>query len=176
LPLSRSDATADIAKLGSTGPVRTQRAWRRMNAATLILIVVAAIVAYLALVPLATLLISSFQSGFLSRSSHWTLGNFQHFLSSPIFYRLLGTSLIYALCTALAATVMGVGLGWLYARSDMPVVAVAIHGTRAVLPPGGVSVRRSAIRVEILEVLTARDAKQRSRELIARAVGEPLAP
>jgi 1-acyl-sn-glycerol-3-phosphate acyltransferase len=62
------------------------------------------------------------------------------------------------------------------ARSDMPVVAVAIHGTRAVLPPGGVSVRRSAIRVEILEVLTAGDARQRSRELIARALGEPLAP
>jgi 1-acyl-sn-glycerol-3-phosphate acyltransferase len=62
------------------------------------------------------------------------------------------------------------------ARSDMPVVAVAIHGTRAVLPPGGVSMRRSAIRVEILEVLTAGDARQRSRELIARAVGEPLAP
>ena len=62
------------------------------------------------------------------------------------------------------------------ARSDMPVVAVAIHGTRAVLPPGGVSVRRLAIRVEILEVLTAGDARQRSRELIARALGEPLAP
>jgi 1-acyl-sn-glycerol-3-phosphate acyltransferase len=62
------------------------------------------------------------------------------------------------------------------ARSDMPVVAVAIHGTRAVLAPGGVSVRRSAIRVEILEVLSASDARQRSRELIAHAVGEPLAP
>ena len=61
-------------------------------------------------------------------------------------------------------------------RSDMPVVAVAIHGTRAVLPPGGVNIHRSAIRVEILEVLTANDAKQRSRELIASAVGEPLAP
>jgi 1-acyl-sn-glycerol-3-phosphate acyltransferase len=61
-------------------------------------------------------------------------------------------------------------------RSDMPVVAVAIHGTRAVLPPGRLGIRRSAIRVEILEVLTAGDAKQRSRELIARAVGEPLAP
>jgi 1-acyl-sn-glycerol-3-phosphate acyltransferase len=61
-------------------------------------------------------------------------------------------------------------------RSDMPVVAVAIHGTRAVLPPGGVNICRSAIRVEILEVLTANDAKQRSRELIASAVGEPLAP
>jgi len=62
------------------------------------------------------------------------------------------------------------------ARSDMPVVAMAIHGTRAVLPPGGLAVHRLPIRVEILEVLTAGEARQRSRELIARAVGEPLAP
>jgi 1-acyl-sn-glycerol-3-phosphate acyltransferase len=62
------------------------------------------------------------------------------------------------------------------ARSDMPVVAMAIHGTRAVLPPGGLSVHPLPIRVEILEVLTASDARQRSRELIAQAVGEPLAP
>jgi 1-acyl-sn-glycerol-3-phosphate acyltransferase len=62
------------------------------------------------------------------------------------------------------------------ARSDMPVVAMAIHGTRAVLPPGGLAVHRLPIRVEILEVLAAAEARQRSRELIARAVGEPLAP
>ena len=62
------------------------------------------------------------------------------------------------------------------ARSDMPVVAMAIHGTRAVLPPGGLRVHRMPIRVEILEVLTASDARQRSRELIAQALGEPLAP
>jgi 1-acyl-sn-glycerol-3-phosphate acyltransferase len=62
------------------------------------------------------------------------------------------------------------------ARSDMPVVAVAIHGTRAVLPTGGMRLYRLPIRVEILEVLTASDARQRSRELIAQAVGEPLAP
>ena len=62
------------------------------------------------------------------------------------------------------------------ARSGMPVVAMAIHGTRAVLPPGGLAVHRLPIRVEILEVLTAGDARQRSRELIAQAVGEPLAP
>jgi len=61
------------------------------------------------------------------------------------------------------------------ARSDMPVVAVAIHGTRAVLP-GGLGIHRLPIRVEILEILSASDARQRSRELIARAVGEPLAP
>src|SRR3984893_18625775 len=62
------------------------------------------------------------------------------------------------------------------ARSDMPVVAIAIHSTRAVLPPGAMRLRRSAIRVEILEVLPASVARQLNRELIARAVGEPLAP
>jgi len=61
-------------------------------------------------------------------------------------------------------------------RLGLPVVAVAIHGTRAVLPPGGLRVQRSTIRVEILEVLSASDARQRSRELIAHAVGDPLAP
>jgi len=62
------------------------------------------------------------------------------------------------------------------ARSGMPVVAMAIHGTRAVLPPGGLAVHRLPIRVEILEVLSASDARLRSRELIASAVAEPLAP
>jgi 1-acyl-sn-glycerol-3-phosphate acyltransferase len=62
------------------------------------------------------------------------------------------------------------------ARSDMPVVTMAIHGTRAVLPPEGFAVHRLPIRVEILAVLSASDARQHSRELIARAIGEPLAP
>ncbi|HEY1313985.1 MAG TPA: lysophospholipid acyltransferase family protein [Steroidobacteraceae bacterium] len=62
------------------------------------------------------------------------------------------------------------------ARSDMPVVAMAIHGTRAVLPPDRLILHRLPIRVQILEVLPAGDAKLRSRELIAAALGEPLAP
>jgi len=62
------------------------------------------------------------------------------------------------------------------ARTNMPVVAVAIHGTRDVLPPGGLNVHRLPIRVEILAVLAAHEARQQSRELIALAVGEPLAP
>jgi 1-acyl-sn-glycerol-3-phosphate acyltransferase len=61
-------------------------------------------------------------------------------------------------------------------RSEMPVVAVAVHGTREVLPPDGLMIYRRPIRVEILTTLEAKDARQRSRELIARAVGEPLAP
>jgi hypothetical protein len=45
-----------------------------------------------------------------------------------------------------------------------------------VLPPGTITVRRSAVRFEILGVLQADGARQRSREWIAEAVGEPLAP
>jgi 1-acyl-sn-glycerol-3-phosphate acyltransferase len=62
------------------------------------------------------------------------------------------------------------------ARSQMPVVAAAIHGTREMLPPGGLMFYRRPIRFEILAVLDASGARQRSRELIAQAVGEPLAP
>jgi 1-acyl-sn-glycerol-3-phosphate acyltransferase len=62
------------------------------------------------------------------------------------------------------------------ARSEMPVVAMAIHGTRDVMPPGALRIHARPIRVEILEVLAPNDARQRSRELIAHAVGEPLAP
>jgi 1-acyl-sn-glycerol-3-phosphate acyltransferase len=61
-------------------------------------------------------------------------------------------------------------------RSEMPVVAVAIHGTREVLPPGGLMVYPRPIRFEILTTLEAKGARQSSRELIARTVGEPLAP
>jgi 1-acyl-sn-glycerol-3-phosphate acyltransferase len=61
-------------------------------------------------------------------------------------------------------------------RFDMPVVAMAIHGTRVVLAPGGLWVRRVPIRVEILQVISPHDARRQSRELIATAVGEPLAP
>jgi 1-acyl-sn-glycerol-3-phosphate acyltransferase len=62
------------------------------------------------------------------------------------------------------------------ARAQMPVVAVAIHGTRAVMPPGGLSIHPLPIRVEVLAVLPADEARIKSRELIARAVGDPLAP
>jgi 1-acyl-sn-glycerol-3-phosphate acyltransferase len=61
-------------------------------------------------------------------------------------------------------------------RSNMPVVAVAIHGTRDLLPPGTMMLRRGAVRFEILGVVPAEGARQRTREWIAEALGEPLAP
>ena len=61
------------------------------------------------------------------------------------------------------------------ARAGLPVVAVAIHGARAALPPESPWLRRGPLRVEVLAVLEGADARQRSRALIAAAVGEPLA-
>ena len=61
------------------------------------------------------------------------------------------------------------------ARAGMPVVAVAIHGTRDVLPSGSALINRRPIKVEVLAVLRGEDTRERSRELIAGAVGEPLA-
>ncbi len=62
------------------------------------------------------------------------------------------------------------------ARAQMPVVAVALHGTRQVMPPGGAALYRRPIRVQIIGALSADEARLKSRELIANAVGEPLAP
>jgi 1-acyl-sn-glycerol-3-phosphate acyltransferase len=61
-------------------------------------------------------------------------------------------------------------------RNQMPVVPVAIHGSRDVMPPGGISLFRRPIRVQILGAMDAEEARNKSRELIASAVGEPLAP
>jgi 1-acyl-sn-glycerol-3-phosphate acyltransferase len=61
------------------------------------------------------------------------------------------------------------------ARARMPVVAMAIHGTRDALPPGTLLLRRSPVRVEVLETMPPHAARHRSREAIGKALGEPLA-
>jgi 1-acyl-sn-glycerol-3-phosphate acyltransferase len=61
-------------------------------------------------------------------------------------------------------------------RSSMPIVPVAIHGTREVLPTGSLWIYRKPIRVEVLGVLVPDGARERSREMISAALGEPLAP
>jgi 1-acyl-sn-glycerol-3-phosphate acyltransferase len=62
------------------------------------------------------------------------------------------------------------------ARSSMPVVAVAIHGTRDMFPPAGAFFHRVTIRFQILEVMPPEGARERARTLIAAAVGDPLEP
>jgi iron(III) transport system permease protein len=85
-----------------------------------ILLVPAVVIAYLALVPFVTLIAASFQSDFLNSDSTWTVVNFVQAFSDPIFYRLMINSIVYASSTTIIATVLGTGLGWLYARTNVP--------------------------------------------------------
>ncbi|HEX3465328.1 MAG TPA: iron ABC transporter permease [Candidatus Elarobacter sp.] len=78
------------------------------------------ILAYLAIVPVATMLYASFHSGFLSPDSHWSLVNYARAFGDPGFYRLLGNTALYGGGVALLAVVLGFGLAFLYARTDAP--------------------------------------------------------
>jgi len=68
-------------------------------------------------------------------------------------------------------------------RNRMPVVVLAVHGTRDALPSGTLLMRRVPIRVQVLATVrtddwegSAGELRQRIRSLIATAVGEPLIP
>ncbi len=68
------------------------------------------------------------------------------------------------------------------ARNHMPIVAMAIIGTRDALPSGTLLMRRAPIRVAVLEGLDSRELqgagrelRHKARSLIAAAVGEELA-
>jgi iron(III) transport system permease protein len=90
------------------------------NADIFVLLASAAVIAYLALVPFITLIAASFQSDFLNSDSTWTALNFVQVFSDPVFYKLMINSIIYAFSTTIFATILGTGLGWLYARTNVP--------------------------------------------------------
>ncbi len=128
-------------------------------------------------VPLASLLLRRLGSAFVDRFDRHKGGS-----DARRVWKLAATgqSLVFFPEGTFDATRrIGKFLGGAFAtaeRSKMPVVAVAIHGTRDVLPNGTLWMRRKLIRFEILGVLDPQGARHRSRELIAQAVGEPLAP
>jgi 1-acyl-sn-glycerol-3-phosphate acyltransferase len=68
------------------------------------------------------------------------------------------------------------------ARNKMPIVALAVRGTRDAMPSGSLMIRRLPIDVEVLQIFephrsaqtSASDLRQQTRALIAAAVGEAL--
>jgi 1-acyl-sn-glycerol-3-phosphate acyltransferase len=128
-------------------------------------------------VPLASLLLRRLGSAFVDRFDRHRGGS-----DTRRVWKLAATgqSLVFFPEGTFDATrQVGKFLGGAFAtaeRASMPIVAVAIHGTREVLPAGTVMLRRKPIRFEVLGVMVPDGARQRSRELIAAAVGEPLAP
>jgi len=102
-------------------PVRASRATLRAPAAEgPIMVGASLLLVYLAVVPVATMVYASLHVGFLSDASRWSLANYVRAFGDAGFYRLLGNTLAYGGAVALLAIVLGFGLAFLYARTDVP--------------------------------------------------------
>lgn len=103
-------------------PPAPEGRWRRLlNGRYLAMAVASIVVAYLALVPVCTMLYASLQSQFLGvGQSHWTFGNFPKTFTSPGFGTLVANSFVYAAATSVVCIVIGFGLAWLVVRTNTP--------------------------------------------------------
>ena len=78
------------------------------------------LLAYLVLLPLALIVISSFRPGGFPLDPGFTLANYIKAYGDPGFPALLGATVLFALGSAALALVLGTGLAWLVERSDLP--------------------------------------------------------
>ncbi|MEU1598230.1 iron ABC transporter permease [Streptomyces sp. NPDC005708] len=108
-------------------PVHNRPGWRSfLSGRSVTLVVASIIVAYLALVPVCTMVYASLQSQFLGvGASAWTLHNFANTFSAPGFGSLVANSFEYAFATAAVCIVIGFGLAWLVVRTNTPFKAFA---------------------------------------------------
>ncbi|HEU0239808.1 MAG TPA: iron ABC transporter permease [Micromonosporaceae bacterium] len=113
----RPTNTATVAE-----PVPRRRTWRDLVEPRYIALTIAALaVAYLALVPVGTMLYASAQSDFLGFTpSTWTLHNYVKTFTADGTGSLIANSFIYAAATAIVSTVFGFGLAWLVVRTNTP--------------------------------------------------------
>lgn len=103
------------------------RRWRRLfNGRYLAMAIASIAVAYLALVPVCTMVYASLQSQFLGvGQSKWTLGNYAKTFTAPGFGHLVANSFVYAAATSVICIVVGFGLAWLVVRTNTPCKAFA---------------------------------------------------
>jgi iron(III) transport system permease protein len=87
---------------------------------TILCAVAMAIVAYLTLVPVGTMVVASLRSNFLSSPSAWSIQHYLDTFRAPGFGRLVGTSAEYAALVAIVAVTCGFVLAWFYARTNTP--------------------------------------------------------
>lgn len=106
---------------------RGRRPLREFLDARYVTLAVAAVaVAYLALVPMGTMLYSSLRTNFLGfLPGAWTLDNYGKTFSTAGFGSLVANSFLYAGATAILSTVLGFGLAWLVTRTNTPAKAFA---------------------------------------------------
>jgi iron(III) transport system permease protein len=101
---------------------RVGRDWRGLLDPRYITLIIAGLaVAYLALVPIGTMIYAAFQSNFLGvGASTWTVQNFVDTFTEDDFGQLVLNSFVYAGVTAIVCTIVGFGLAWLVTRTNTP--------------------------------------------------------
>jgi iron(III) transport system permease protein len=101
---------------------RSRVNWRNLADPRYLTLTVAGLaVAYLALVPVGTMLYASLQTNFLGfGASTWTLANYADTFTADGFGELVLNSFVYAGLTAVVCTVIGFGLAYLVVRTNTP--------------------------------------------------------
>ena len=75
---------------------------------------------FLVMIPLARLLLSSFQAGHPAMPEGWTLQNYLSAYSMPLFYQALGSTVVISAIGTLLTLGIAVMFAWLIERTDMP--------------------------------------------------------
>lgn len=98
----------------------TQRPGKRSWPLGIPVLGVLLVLAYLVLVPLTILLISSLTPSGLPFDPGWTLRNYLQVYTDPNFWDMVWVTLKFAFGSMLGALVLGIALAWLVERTDLP--------------------------------------------------------
>lgn len=99
---------------------RPLRLWRWITPTGVFLALAVVLAAALCLYPAFMLLRGSFLGGRIGRPGPPTLANYVSIYGDVDTYALFGTTLVYALGTAVAAVVVGLAIAWIAVRTNAP--------------------------------------------------------
>lgn len=92
--------------------------WGRVDLSRGLPLLIALLVVYLTVIPIGMMIWSSVQNP--STPGVVTLENYVRVYSNPVTHRLLATSLVFAVASALLGTTVGAVLAWFVERTNMP--------------------------------------------------------
>ena len=98
-------------------PAQAARNSHRFNPAALVALAVAVALALLVLQPVGWIVLNGWRDDI---TGNWSIVNYARIFSSPALIEPMLNSLILAGSTAVLATLLGVPMAWLVARTDMP--------------------------------------------------------
>jgi len=93
---------------------------RLPSATTLFFVGIVLILLWLIVIPLGQMILNSFRAGHPAAPGPFTLKNYLVAYTSPLTYRMIFNTLIFAACGTAITTIIAVLFAWLLERTDMP--------------------------------------------------------